>query len=385
MKSFYILCLFILLTAEMATAQVGINTDGADPDPSAIIDVKSSTKGALLPRMTFNERNSIANPSDGLIVFCTNCGENGLGMLCIYTAGDWFTLNFCKIDPPTAGVHIANPFSITWIWNAVPGAVGYKWSKTNVLDSAIDIGTDLSKTESSLACATSYNRYVWAYNSCGISMTTLLTKSTSNCFSCGENFIISHIAGNVAPVTKTTTYGTVTNVPGEPTKCWTTSNLGSSHQATNYDDNTEASAGWYWQFDKKQGYKHDGTTRTPASTWISYYFEYSNWTAANDPCSVELGNGWRIPTKVEWENADGISGGNWGNWINTWNSLLKLHAAGRLNTADGAIANRGVWGTYWSSVQATEELAWRLNFNSGSCTMGNIDKPYGYTLRCIKD
>ena len=45
--------------------------------------------------------------------------------------------------------------------------------------------------------------------------------------------IINHLAANgVAPVDKTVTYSTVTGIPGEPTKCWITSNLGASQQAT---------------------------------------------------------------------------------------------------------------------------------------------------------
>jgi hypothetical protein len=49
-------------------------------------------------------------------------------------------------------------------------------------------------------------------------------------------------------VNKTTTCGTVNNIPGEPAKCWITSNLGSDHQATAVNDNTEPLAGWYCQF-----------------------------------------------------------------------------------------------------------------------------------------
>ncbi len=78
---------------------------------------------------------------------------------------------------------------------------------------------------------------------------------------CGSSLTINHVAGVVAPVTKTVTYGTVTNIPGETSKCWITSNLGADHQATAINDATEASAGWYWQFNRKQGYKHDGTTQ----------------------------------------------------------------------------------------------------------------------------
>ncbi len=53
-------------------AQVGINTNGSVPDGSAMLDVKSSTKGMLLPRMTVTQRNAIASPATGLLVFCTD-------------------------------------------------------------------------------------------------------------------------------------------------------------------------------------------------------------------------------------------------------------------------------------------------------------------------
>ncbi|MCX6278274.1 MAG: hypothetical protein NT004_09275, partial [Bacteroidetes bacterium] len=60
---------------------------------------------------------------------------------------------------------------------------------------------------------------------------------------CGQPFTISHVAGAVAPVSKTVVYGTVTGIPGEAAKCWITSNLGSDHQATAVSDATEPSAG----------------------------------------------------------------------------------------------------------------------------------------------
>lgn len=49
--------------------QVGVGTP--TPHPSALVDVSSTQKGFLPPRMTAAQRNSIANPSSGLIVFNT--------------------------------------------------------------------------------------------------------------------------------------------------------------------------------------------------------------------------------------------------------------------------------------------------------------------------
>ena len=81
-----LLTILVLVTLQLS-AQVGINTDGSQPDPSAGLDVKFSNKGFLLPRMTRAELYSIANPADGLLVFCTDCGTGGSGVLSMFLSG----------------------------------------------------------------------------------------------------------------------------------------------------------------------------------------------------------------------------------------------------------------------------------------------------------
>ena len=51
---------------------VGINIDGANPHASAMLDIKSTNRGLLIPRMTFNQRNDIAAPALGLLVYQTD-------------------------------------------------------------------------------------------------------------------------------------------------------------------------------------------------------------------------------------------------------------------------------------------------------------------------
>jgi hypothetical protein len=70
-----ILTLIITLSLN-AFAQVGVNT--TNPDPSAILDVESTTSGFLPPRMTEIQMNDINSPAEGLIVYCTDCVSNGL-------------------------------------------------------------------------------------------------------------------------------------------------------------------------------------------------------------------------------------------------------------------------------------------------------------------
>ena len=236
-----------------------------------------------------------------------------------------------------------------------------------------------------LTAGTLYHVRAYATNSVGTAYGNDISFTTLVAFTCGSSLTINHAAGDVAPVNKTVTYGTVTNIPGATTKCWITSNLGADHQATAVDDVTEASAGWFWQFNHKQGYKSDGSNVTPAWT-ITSISEYSDWLTANDPCSLELGSGWRLPTVSEWSNVD--AAGNWTTWMGPWNSGLKLHAAGDLSSNDGLDYLRGVYGYYWSSAQNTNNGGYSGYVEylySGYSGLNQCGKAFGASIRCIKD
>lgn len=67
------LLLLLLSLGHCSFAQnVGISTDGSTPDNSAILDVKSTSKGMLIPRMSQAERLGISNPAKGLLIFQTD-------------------------------------------------------------------------------------------------------------------------------------------------------------------------------------------------------------------------------------------------------------------------------------------------------------------------
>ncbi len=68
MKSLSIFILAFLLAFTLQ-AQVGLNGDGSTPEPSAILDVKSTNKGFLVPRMTAAQRTAIISPATGLLVY----------------------------------------------------------------------------------------------------------------------------------------------------------------------------------------------------------------------------------------------------------------------------------------------------------------------------
>ena len=132
-----------------------------------------------------------------------------------------------------------------------------------------------------------------------------------------------------------------------------------------------------------QGYKHDGTTRTPGSQWISSINQNTDWLTSNDPCNLLLGSMWRIPAYTEWDNVS--TAGGWTNWTDTWNSGLKLHAAGDLELSFGLLANRGSFGFYWSSMQVSPTVGWNLTLGSGQGGLYSNSKPYAFPLRCIRN
>ena len=148
----------ILITAIIsftiiANAQnVAVNTTGSSADASAMLDVSSTTKGFLAPRMTTVQRTGILSPANGLLVFDTD------------TKTYWY-------------------FSITWkeMTNAGGGGSGfslpYSGSSTNAgkLFSVSNNGVAAGATAlygrasaSGSGIFTLYSMGVWGDNSTGV-------------------------------------------------------------------------------------------------------------------------------------------------------------------------------------------------------------------------
>jgi len=56
-------------------AQVGIGT--GDPHASSVLEIDSTTKGLLPPRMTKQNITDIATPAEGLMAYCLDCSAKG--------------------------------------------------------------------------------------------------------------------------------------------------------------------------------------------------------------------------------------------------------------------------------------------------------------------
>jgi hypothetical protein len=85
MKKIYFVFLFSLLATISFSQNVSISANSGDtPDPSAILDVKSTTMGILIPRLTSAQRDAMPNKVEGLQIYNTSrkCIE-------IYTGTEW--------------------------------------------------------------------------------------------------------------------------------------------------------------------------------------------------------------------------------------------------------------------------------------------------------
>ena len=87
-KLSFLVPLILLLMSTATQAQIAINEDGSSPDNTAILDVKSSQKGILIPRMTNSQRNQISSPATGLIIYNTSSQKFNY-----YNGSTWIALS----------------------------------------------------------------------------------------------------------------------------------------------------------------------------------------------------------------------------------------------------------------------------------------------------
>jgi len=78
-KSILITLLTITLSTSVWSQSIGINSDSSPPDSSAMLDVSSSNKGVLFPRLSNEEMSLIEEPAQGLMVY--NLDEKALYMM----------------------------------------------------------------------------------------------------------------------------------------------------------------------------------------------------------------------------------------------------------------------------------------------------------------
>jgi hypothetical protein len=381
---FRFLLAILAILPSLAYAQgVRISETTGTPQPSSLLELESSSQGFLPPRLTTAQRAVIPSPVNGLVIF--NTDEDCLNL---YVNGLWKSL--CGCDLPGAfaisGTSAVSSISFTVSWNAAANATGYLLDVSASPDfsnfvqgyQALSTGNVTSYNVTGLVQLTTYYIRLRATNACGTGAYTSsasVTTAATPPFSCGSSSVsIAHNSSDgVSPVTGTIVYGSVTY----NSRCWLDKNLGATAIPTSSTSTSDAHAGWYWQFNRLQGY----AVGPLPSTWNTSGAGAGNWLPGNDPCTVLAGSNWRIPTSSEWTAANT----SWAGYPSAFSSPLKLHASGNLLLGGtGNLSNRGYSGRFWSSEQASDTNGLNLHLGSnGSGIENSNQKFHGFSIRCI--
>lgn len=142
MKRIVLLATACLFSVTTRAQSVSINTDGSTAHSSAILDVKSTVKGMLIPRLTMIQRDAIVTPAAGLMIYQTDNTPgfyfyDGIAWTSIISAANNLWLKNANhiynsntnnvgigINTPLARLHVADSAVLFSAAGNVPGVPG---------------------------------------------------------------------------------------------------------------------------------------------------------------------------------------------------------------------------------------------------------------------
>ena len=392
-----ILILIAIFTTFAATAQsVGINADGSAANASAMLDVSSTSKGFLPPRMTAEQRATITSPAQGLIIYCTNCGTSG-GEPQYYNGTAWVNMIG---GAATTVVAVAPTITTT--------AVSSIGTTTASSGGVITADGGASVTQRGLVWSTSTNPTI-----------ALSTKTEDGT---GTGTYTSALSGLIANTTyyvrayATNSAGTgygaevsFATLPTPPevvigTQVWATFNL----DVTTYSDGTaipQVTDATAWAALTTGAWCYYNNTTANGTTYGKLYNWYAvagiHDTDSNTPNKILAPTGYHIPSDAEWTTlttflgGESVAGGKM-KATTLWpspntdatNSSGFTGIPGGFCYFDGSFIAINDWGKWWSSSEDDTVSVWHRTLYP---SLGQIDrrndltKACGFSVRCLRD
>jgi uncharacterized protein (TIGR02145 family) len=408
---FLICCLQFTIYCQLL-AQVGINSTGSQPAASAMLDVSSTSQGTLITRMNTAQRNAIGSPSNGLMIYNTDCNNfnyfNGTG---------WVALNSSvNTNPPSFIASNSSPCpnatGVAFSVAAIPGPASYIWTVPTDATIATGQGTNAITvdfgTSDGNVCVTISNACITSIESC--IPITINSSCPANLTACSYN----------GSTTFTDTRDSKTYFQTQiGSQCWMANNLnygsyvtiatGQGTPGTKFcygddESNCNLYGGLYEWANVMNG--NPGCNGTGAGQ-----------PACNSPVQGLCPDGWHVPSHHEWTLLEGNVGtppepgiypydettfgwfgsNNEGSnledpsFIGGNNSIgFNMLAVGFSHT--GSFSYYGVFAYFWTSTDSNpngSNYAWLRGFYndpyyaSQTSRDDHEDKTYGFSMRCI--
>ena len=364
------------------TANVlGLGTNS--PSASAQLDVSSTSKGFLPPRMTYAQKTAILSPDQGLIIYCTNCGVNG--EVEVYNGAAWTNISGSSAAG-TLPVLTTNAITAITSSSATSGgnvtsnggvnitAEGVCWSTTSGSESVSGRHTSdgtvtgaFVSNITGLAALTTYYVKAYATNSTGTSYGNELSFST--------------------------TVSTTPEVTTSTGKIWMDRNLGAIQVAQSTNDPLAYGSLYQWG---RETDGHESRTSATTATLSSVDQPHNNtfilsggdwrtvqtdnlWqgvNGVNNPCP----SGFKIPSFAELDAETAY----WSDITGAFASPLKLTMSGDRVASSGAIVVEGQWGSLWTSTIIGSN-ATRVYFGSAGKGSDSFVRAWGFSVRCMKN
>ena len=395
-----------VLSCFVLQAQTGIGTPS--PDPSSVLELKSTTRGFLPPRLTTAQRNAIVSPATGMMIY-----NNDKNCLEWYNGSVWY--NGCGSQDSSGG-----------------SAVVSGYTNANISTGTLTVGTAATGvTQTITATVTTVGSYTITVIANGITFTGSGTFTATG----AQDIVLTAIGTPIVAETSNFVLNTmpsctfsriILNVPvnaicdgSAPTivvpiisttgKIWMDRNLGASRAATSYDDYQAYGCLYQWGrgndghasitwTSATAGTPVNSATATLATTdspgnplfitngtspydWLTTKNDalWQGVAGTNNPCP----SGYRVPTNAELTAE--VTTYSITNSATAYASDHKFVVAGDRYYSGGSLQkHRGGLGYFWSSAVSGTRASNR-NFNSGSAGSSSSYRAGGFSVRCLKD